>query len=207
MEVVTMEIEAKYAVVAPFAPAALDAIDLRPYALSPGGAERHHDQLLDTPARALTSRRLALRLRHIGDRIIITFKGPNIGTGATHEREEIEAAVRAPLSADFHQWPDAIVAHIEPLIGAAPLVTLVELDVTRIIWYVTLQGAIIAELALDDGVITANGQTTEVHELEIELKGSGGHEDLRALQDMLTRHLPLREETRSKLEQGLVLFH
>jgi inorganic triphosphatase YgiF len=201
-----MEIEAKYAVTAPLDPAQVETLDLRPYALRDRRAARQHDLLLDTATRALTARQLTLRLRAVGDQVTITTKGPNAGGAGIHEREEIEVTLAAPAPSDYRRWPPEIVRRIEPIVGDLPLQTLVEVDVLRFTWDVAAPSGVIAELALDEGMIAANARTTPVHELEVELKGDGTREDLNALQGRLTMSLPLQPEMRSKFEQGLALY-
>jgi CHAD domain-containing protein len=202
-----MEIESKYAVTGPLAPADLEAVDLHLYRLRPTGEERHHDVLLDTPARALTSHGCALRLRHFADgRVLATYKGANNVSGATHERDEVEAEVAESAIENGPHFPPAIAERITPLAGDAPLGTLVETDIHRQTWHVLRDDQTVAEIALDNGSIIANGLTAPVRELEVELKEDGTHSDLEALDKLLTRQLPLRPEPQSKLERGLALL-
>ncbi len=201
-----MEIEAKYAVVGPLDPAMLERLDLGPYQLRPSGEEQHHDEVLDTPTRALTTQYHELRLRHLPGHIIVTYKGPNLGSGARHEREEIEATFTGALPQDYRQWSPEIARGIAPIVGKATLAPLVEMDMRRRTWRILRQSGTIAELALDEGIIRASGRATPVRELEIELKEAGTREDLTALTQALTDQLPLRPEPRGKLERGLALL-
>ncbi len=202
-----MEIEAKYALTRPLEPSDLEAVDLHLYRLRQSGDERHHDVLLDTPAHALTSRRHALRLRRFADgRVVATLKGSNAGSGAIHEREEIEA----PLpdgTADVHpRFPPEIAQRIHPLTGDTPLIPLIENDIHRQTWQVLRDEQPVAEMALDEGSISANGLTMPVRELEIEIKDAGTRDDLEELGRLLSRQLPLAPEPRTKLERGLELL-
>ncbi len=65
-----MEIEAKYAIVGPLEPSAIDALKLEPYLLRPAGIKTQHDEILDTAGRAVTGSRHGLRLRHIEGHVI-----------------------------------------------------------------------------------------------------------------------------------------
>jgi inorganic triphosphatase YgiF len=202
-----MEIEAKYAITGPLEVATLEALDLSPYQLEPLKEEQHHDEVLDTPDRALTSKRQALRLRRAGGNITVTYKGPDTVSGGLHEREELEASFdAAALPGSYREWSPQIAERIEQSIGDAPLAPLVEMDVLRRTWNVLRHEQVIAELALDSGVIRAGGRTTPVHELEVELKGTGRRDDLEALDRVFSRALPLRPESQSKLERGLALL-
>lgn len=204
-----MEIEAKYALTGPVEPSDIETLAMDPYHLSAQGEERHTDVLLDTQTRALTSQGHAVRLRHRnGDdgHVIATYKGPNAGVEGVHERDEIEASLSKPVPEDYHQWSPEFAARVDPLVHAAPLEPLVETEIRRRTWRVRRGRQTIAELALDEGSIQANGRTAPVHELEIEIKGQGTKADLEALRQVLTTHLPLRPEPHSKLERGLALF-
>jgi inorganic triphosphatase YgiF len=202
-----MEIEAKYKVTGPLEAGELEALDLGPYRLEFLREEQHHDEVLDTSDRALTSRRQALRLRHDGGRIIVTYKGPDSVSGGLHEREEIEAAFAdGTLPSSYREWSPEISERVGPTVGDAELAPLVEMDVLRRTWSILRQEEIIAELALDNGVIRAGARSMPVHELEIELKGAGKRDDLKALDQTFARELPLQPESRSKLERGLSLL-
>ncbi len=207
-----MEIEAKYALTGPLEPADLEAADLHLYQLRFTGDERHHDVLLDTPTRALAAHKCTLRLRHHDDgRVTATYKGAHSTSGAVHSRDEVEAQVPdteldggQPI--DAHRLPPVLAERIEPLIGDAPLAPLVETHIHRETWAVLRDGQTVAEIALDDGGISANGLTAPVRELEVEIKEAGAPADLDALGQLLTQQFPLTPEPRSKFERGLVLL-
>ncbi len=77
-----MEIEAKFAITTPFPPERLNKLPIAPFTLRPAGVEQHVDTLLDTPSRAVTNAMHGLRIREIGERRVLTLKGPNRGVGA-----------------------------------------------------------------------------------------------------------------------------
>jgi inorganic triphosphatase YgiF len=201
-----MEVEAKYTIIGEVEPATLEQLHLRPYRLRQAGEEQHHDEVLDTPDCALTSHHQELRARYLDEQITVTYKGPDVGVGALHEREELEAKFAGPLPKDYRAWSPQIAQRVEPLVGKAALAPVVEMDVHRRTWELVRRTQVVAELALDEGVISANGKTTPVHELELELKEAGTRADLTALEDLFTRQLPLRPEPHSKLERGLALL-
>ncbi|HEX8982341.1 MAG TPA: CHAD domain-containing protein [Ktedonobacterales bacterium] len=203
-----MEIEAKFAITADLDPQQLDTLKLPNYMLRGAGVERHVDLLLDTPSRLVTGTLHALRIRTIGDRRVVTLKGPNAGSGGVHEREEIEAELSGPLSLDPNDWPREVGERALALIGGESLEVLLRLRVERRLWNVRRQGRIriVGELALDTGEITAAGRHEPIHELELELKGSGARDDLDTLSAALSQALPLAPESRSKLERGLALL-
>src|SRR5260370_3183094 len=145
----SMESAAKYARLGPLNPAALTSLDLGPYHLFPDGETHHQDVLLDTPAYAITSDGHTLRQRHSDGRVLLTYKGPNLGTDGVHEREEIEVPLEGPTSTDYHRWPHEIADRIAPLVGDAPLLPLVKLYVHRRKWQGEDVGALIGGVALD----------------------------------------------------------
>lgn len=203
-----VEIEAKYAILGPLSPTALSTLDLDPYVLLPEGERRHQDVVLDTPGRAITSAGNALRLRHTEDRVILTYKGPNIGSDSVREREEIERVLDGDRADayDPRHWPVDILARIAPLVGDAPLQPLIKTFVHRHTWSVERDGEMVGEVALDQGVISAGGRTTRIHELEIELKGNGQRTDLTALEQRLLAALPLQPQPLGKVQRGLALL-
>jgi inorganic triphosphatase YgiF len=202
-----MEIELKYKIARALDATAVEQLDASPYHLLPGKDEQHHDEVLDTPTRSLTGKRLALRLRRSAGTVTVTYKGPDTVSDGLHQREELEATFAADsLPRDYRDWSPEIAEQIEPSIGSAPLAPLVEMDVHRITWNIRRESHVIAELALDEGSIRAGGKTSPIHELEIELKGEGTRDDLDALDQLFSRQLPIQPESQSKLQRGLALL-
>ncbi|HST88094.1 MAG TPA: CHAD domain-containing protein [Ktedonobacterales bacterium] len=201
-----MEVEAKYAVIGPLDPERIAALDLGSYTVTARGKERHNDEILDTPDRALTTARQALRIRKTDEATLITLKGPNTVSGGVHAREEIERSLPADADGDPGRWPREIAEKVTPLLGDQRPGPLVRVDVVRHLWDVARDGERVAELALDKGAIYAGGRARPVHELELELKGAGERGDLDALTARLERALALIPEPRGKLERGLELL-
>lgn len=201
-----MEVEAKFAITDALAPEQIDALTLTPYSLRAAGVESHSDILLDTPSRELTQALRGLRVRTIGERRILTLKGPNRSTDGVHEREELEAPLDGPVSYDPREWPPEIGAQVQALTHGDPLAPLLRVQVERRLWAVRRGGRVIGELALDTGEIIAAGRREPVYELELELKGAGARSDLDALTATFLATLPLAPELRSKLQRGLALL-
>jgi inorganic triphosphatase YgiF len=201
-----VEVEAKFAITGSLEPAQILALSLSPYSLREAGIERHSDVLLDTPSRAITGTLHALRIRTIGERRILTLKGPNQGAEGVQEREELEEPLNGPLSYDPRDWPSEIGGQALTLAHGEPLSALLRVQVERRLWTVRRSGRVIGELALDDGEIIAAGRREPVHELELELKDAGKRADLDTLSAALMKALPLAPESRSKLQRGLALL-
>jgi len=208
-----MEIEAKYRVVGKLSPQRITSFDLHPYAVGSAEDERHHDILLDTKDRAITAGGFALRIREVGKRRILTLKGPPLGKGALHRREEIEAELEedSPGPAkkgrvSHAHWPEPIKGRVAELVGDESLVSLIQTDIHRTTWTIKRASQVVAELAYDVGEVYANGKSDAIHELEIELKGAGSEADLDALGERLCALAPLEPESRTKLSRGLALL-
>src|SRR5215831_11563627 len=160
-----MEIEAKYRVVGKLSPQRITSVDLHPYVIKPAEVERHHDSLLDTVDRAITSSGYALRIRETGKRRILTLKGPPSGEGALHRREEIEADLDADSTGPMKKgrvsrgrWPEPIKSKVNEMIGEEHLLSLIHTDIHRTTWKVERAGRVVAELAYDVGEVSANGK-------------------------------------------------
>jgi CHAD domain-containing protein len=208
-----MEIEAKYRVVGKLSPQRITSVDLHPYVMKKAEDERHHDSLLDTADRAITSNGYALRIREAGKRRMLTLKGPPLGEGEVHRREEIEAELDSDSPGPAKKgrvsrarWPEPIKGKVNEIIGEEQLLSLIHTDMHRMTWKIERAGRVIAELAYDVGEISANGKSDAVNEIEIELKGAGAESDLRTVGEMLRAQTPLEPESRTKLSRGLDLL-
>lgn len=89
---VAMEIEAKYYVSGADLEVLAGMRQLGPYVLVPVSApELQENTYFDTADGRLTTARHGLRLRRIGERALITLKGPaEVGSDAVHRRAEFE---------------------------------------------------------------------------------------------------------------------
>jgi inorganic triphosphatase YgiF len=208
-----MEIEAKYRVVGKLSSQRITSFNLHPYILSAGKDERHHDIMLDTKDRAITGSGYALRIREAAKRRVLTLKGPPLGEGALHRREEIEADLDVETPAPAKQrrvsrarWPEPIKNRVSELIGDQPLLPLIETSIHRATWTIERAGQYVAELAYDVGEVYANGRSDAINEIEVELKGAGAERDLHALSERLCALAPLEPESRTKLSRGLALL-
>lgn len=137
---------------------------------------------------------------------MLTLKGPNTGEGGVHVRQEWEAPLDPPVSLDYDVWPEPIAGRVAALAGDEALTPLLTISVKRHQWAVKRGSRVIGELALDNGVILAGGRREPIHELEMELKGSGARNDMEALRAFLLDQAPIAPEPRSKLERGMALL-
>jgi inorganic triphosphatase YgiF len=143
-----------------------------------------------------------VRLREGGASPLVTLKGPGTARDGVHQREEIELAT---MSHAPGAWPDAIRDRLARLIGHESLGPIFTVENHRRTWPLLRDGAVLGEIALDEGRIIAGDKGQPMHELEIELKG-GTPGDLESLRGLIMRALPARPEDRSKFARGLALL-
>jgi inorganic triphosphatase YgiF len=200
-----MEIEAKYRVgQAEIAlVAALRALD--PYTLAPAPApELQENTYYDTADGRLAAARHGLRVRRVGERALITLKGPAaVDAAGVHRRAEYEfpGADPHPLS-----WPPGPPRELAlALTGGAPLAPIAAVQTERQILHAAREGLVVAELALDRGVLRGGGREQPFTELEIELLPAGDPADIAAIAKALAAHITLDPEPRSKLQRAMAL--
>ncbi|NTV64234.1 MAG: CYTH domain-containing protein [Oscillochloris sp.] len=200
-----MEVEAKYIVSAHDMKIVAQMRQAGPYTLHLEPEPEHQrNRYFDTPDRRLAQARYGLRLRDVGERTLVTLKGPAEVVRGLHRRAEYEFAHADP---DPHTWPPGPARELAlALIGKASLVPTVTILTERTILFAHYQGRVVAEICLDSGVIHALSHAEPFNELEIELLPDGSEADLSALADALRSFIDLCPESRSKLQRGLALL-
>lgn len=158
----------------------------------------------DTPDLALQQRKIALRIREIGEKKIQTLKTAGQAQGGIHQRQEWECETE-------HNQPkldhieDGYLQHwfqseqIESKLGI-----IFSTNFSRKAYQIAFQGSDI-ELAIDQGEVRYQTQSDPISEVELELK-QGNIEDLFELALQLTEHLSLRLYNVSKAQRGYQLF-
>jgi inorganic triphosphatase YgiF len=207
------EIEAKLAIPDASAHAALGALRaLGAYRLEPAGEpERQRNTYFDTADMRLASQGCGLRLRDLGGRRIVTFKGAAVIRGGVHERgeweQELGGGEMAGVEHDLANWPAGEArSRALAIAGDAPIQPIVLVETLRHNRRALRDGRAAALLSLDEGVIAAGDQTLPFRELEIELLPDGTRADLDELIALLHARFPLAQENRSKLARGLELL-
>jgi inorganic triphosphatase YgiF len=152
----------------------------------------------DTPDGALSARKWTLRCRQEDDTFVCTLKIPAAG-GARGEWElecdDIHAAI--PVLAEKAGLPELVEltkSGIEHTCGARFVRRFREMVI----------GRTVAELALDQGVLTGGGNTAEFAEVELELK-EGSREDVIRLASLLATSYGLAQEPKSKVARARAL--
>jgi len=189
-----------------------DALDLvrRSPALSKlkqGRARKRalHSVYFDTEDFALLKHGIALRVREADGKRIQTLKTARDGRSAANERHEYETPLAHDAEKpDLNRLPSGLRAKIRKLAGKATIAPRVVTDIERIASQLRTASGDEIELALDSGVLRANGRTRAISEVELELK-QGNPASLYELALKLADSAPLRVRLASKSEQGLAL--
>lgn len=167
-----------------------------------------HNIYFDTPDDALRQRRMALRLRRVGDvaqpQWLQTLKVGGSDDSALSRRGEWEHAVaHAALSLPLLQttpWPEldpngAIFRSLEPRFTT---------DFQRTRWTVRQRNGSVIEVALDVGHIILGAHTAPLCELELELL-AGDAEALLEVASRIARQIAVLPLGSSKAESGYAL--
>jgi inorganic triphosphatase YgiF len=201
------EIEAKLAAPDERVFAELLALDaLGQFALRPlEQPERQVNVYFDTADGRLRDARHGLRVRSIGERRILTLKGPARLTGDVQARSEWEQE----LGGDT---PDALPdgelrARVQALTGGRSLEPVAVVHTLRQHIQATPSAAQApaVEIALDEGLITAGGRSMPLREVELELLAGGDRADLDRLVALVRERFGLEREPRSKQQRALEL--
>ena len=205
-----VEVELKYAADAAALATLAAAGRLGPAELGTVVVNDETDRYLDTADRRLAAHAWACRLRTrrvAGEaRTFVSLKGPaEAVAGALHRRPELEGpAIDDP---DPARWaPSPARELVDRLRDGRPLVEFLHLTQRRRERAVTIGGAPIGTLSLDDVVMRrGNQELGELRVVELELTGSGVEPRLPELAAALERVGGLTADHRSKLEHAMAL--
>lgn len=205
------EVEIKLSVL----PQDMAALAAHPLLQGPSRELRLENAYLDTPTLDLRAARMALRVRRIGRRELLTVKTAAASVGGLSRRGEWEVP-RPRGRPDFARIVDDADLAGRLNTWAPALTEVFRTDFSRRTWLVHHAGARI-EIARDDGwiVVGAAGRPRRERILELELELLDGPED--ALLDLAhtlvlgpqgrsESALRLRPAQRSKAERGYALF-
>jgi inorganic triphosphatase YgiF len=158
----------------------------------------------DTPDHGLATRRVALRVRHDGERRVQTIKAEK-GDRQGYARGEWEKEL-AGDQPELSDLPDAGEAS-RLLAGAAvreSLVPVFETDFERSEWLLDLGKGTEVICTLDQGEVRSGSKRSAIREAELELK-TGRAAEVFDLARSLHRDAPFRMESRSKAALGYAL--
>lgn len=176
-------------------------------ALAPPRRRELASTYFDTPDRRLARRGLALRVRRVGRRRIQTLKAASQGTSALADRAEWEVPI-AGEAPDLAAFPDPAAREAAGLVLPGELAPVFETRIERtelaVGWPQREQPEAVIAVAIDRGIIRADGKEEPVSELELELE-RGSERALAALAEALRGVAPLSVETRDKAVRGWAL--
>lgn len=204
-----VEREVKYQVLDQTLFRRLNAMDhLGDFALEHAGVIDIVTMYLDTQDLALFRSQYALRLRFVGDRVLLSLKGPSSSVDAIQVRPETE--ISAPGFSEKHVPGAAEVVRLMPsaaeLLRGLSLSPVLHVADRRALHYVLQDGAHAYEIACDTVTFSsprAPGQRAGETELEIEQKG-GSLEGLQSLMHIFELFFALTpRRSSSKYQDGL----
>lgn len=202
-----MEIEAKYIIDDQTAfERLLELRQMGDYALQPAAApDRQRNTYYDTVDGRLQKRRYGLRIRQVGEYSVATLKGESQVQAGLHERSEWEVPAISP---DPYTWPEGAARETAlSLLGETfRLVPLVQINTERHTIIARRDDLAVIEISLDNGTFEVAGRSQPFRELELELLPDGEYADLAALAELLSQHVDLQAENRSKLERAMTLL-
>ncbi len=156
----------------------------------------------DTAKFDLMRRGIALRLRRVNNRWVQTLKAETQSVGALTNRPEWEVTVTDGKHPDFSALPP-VALDLLAGIKLKRILPVFTTEFQRTTWQIESEQTQ-AEVALDSGKIHTDDASSNICEVEIELK-SGNPEFLFDVAIQLLEHVPLRVEPRSKAERGYIL--
>ncbi|AGB49035.1 hypothetical protein Metho_0787 [Methanomethylovorans hollandica DSM 15978] len=202
-----MEIEAKFSVPKKDTfEALMSAQSIGPFALSTAVQARLEDTYLDTVDMAIMSSGHYLRRRQKEDSIIYTIKslGGMRKNGVRH-REEMEYLLKQDTP--FEKWNDPDMKEfLAGIVGKNKLIPLFNVSHIRNVRNIFNKEKHVAELSLDDVLITVWEKRLEYLEIEVEMLPEGNKGDMEKLMDELKKNYSLSPDSLAKFEYALQLM-
>jgi len=195
-----LEVELKLAIAAGSIPA-LRAF-LAAASARRGGAATLHNTYFDTPGLHLLRRRVGLRVRKHGRRLLQTVKCTGVVTAGLSSRNEWEQPHRGDF--DFAAIGDAAIRRLLER-RRDRLVPVFTTHFRREIWIAQPAAGCEIEVAIDRGEIVAGDRKESITEIELELR-NGSPACLLAFARRLADAVAVLPDDRSKAERGYALF-
>ncbi len=165
-----------------------------------------YNTYFDTPEHDFLRAKIALRVRHIGEKRIQTLKTAGKSCGGLHQRQEWETEIDSNTP-NYELLPKKALPNWcqqpEKLQTIQPIFTT---DFKRTQWDVSFDDGSLVEIVLDQGEIKTDDNRLPLHEVELELK-SGSIVKLYQLALDCLQSIPLTLENHSKAARGYGLHH
>jgi inorganic triphosphatase YgiF len=177
------------------------------YSLSTLDVQSVWDTYLDTKRRRILAAGYSCRRRETNERVVITLMSLSKAEGSVHRRGEWEQKM-AIASRRPAEWPEGPVRDLLlRLVGGESLVSLFELQQTRVIRLLEQDEQPVAELRLDRVSLVGEEGEQVYLDLEVELLPQTPEATLTAIVACLGDEWYLEPEARSKFEWALALMN
>lgn len=159
----------------------------------------------DTRDLLLQQAGLAYRIRQTGKRFEAAIKISRAEAGSLTARQEYNVPVKG-WKPDFSGFSRAgLEMDITGLLGTAQVEKLFSVRIRRDVRLLRVTKETLVEMAVDEGVLSANGKKERINEIELELK-EGTLGDLLAYTAKIAALVPVFSEARSKYARGMALL-
>jgi CHAD domain-containing protein len=196
----------------------LDAVDLRPVErwlrsrpaetqprVEPGSVGEHRDTYFDSADWRLHLAGWTLRSREQDGRTEATLKSMGSGEDGRRDRREFTATVDGDSMDTLRRAHGPVGDRLRALIGSRPLQPMFEIRTRRRTFPLSVNGSVVAELALDDTAIPMGDERpATIQRVEVEVTGDDPRDAAGAFVDELRGACALRPATTSKFEAGLL---
>ncbi len=180
--------------------------NIGPFLLDAATQNRLEDTYLDTVDMAIMSNGYYLRRRQKEKGIVYTIRSlGGIRKNGVRHREEMECLLEQDIP--FEEWNDPDMKEcLTGIVGKSELMPLFNVSHTKNVRNAFYKEKHVAELILDDVLITVWEKKLEYLEIEVEMLSDGNEKDLEKLMSVLTKEYGLFPDPPSKFERALQLM-
>jgi exopolyphosphatase/guanosine-5'-triphosphate,3'-diphosphate pyrophosphatase len=184
----------------------ISAWNIGPFLLDAATQNRLEDTYLDTVDMAIMSNGYYLQRRQKEKGIVYTIRSlGGIRKNGVKHRKEMECLLEQDIPFEEWNYPD-MKECLTGIVGKSELMPLFNVSHTRKVRNVFDKERHVAELILDDVLITAWEKKLEYLEIEVEMLSDGNGKDLEKLMSVLTKEYGLFPDPSSKFERALQLM-
>ncbi len=159
------------------------------------------DTYLDTVDMVIYSSGYSFRCREKNDKVVYTLKSLKSADPLIHRREEIELVLSEKKNVE--NWKDSeLKSLILNLIGSGKLFPLFYVSHIRTTGILVTESRKVAELSLDDVILSCDNNKRSYLEVEIELEEKGTETELTKLVSFMEMELGLVPGSSSKFDNG-----
>ena len=201
-----VEVEIKYGIAdASFAQALLAEKCFCRYEIDEWLTRQHLDTYFDTPDLSFMSIGYAYRYRRTATRNIVQLKSLGMSSDYVHRRTELWSITDYPETPQTWE-PGPAKDLVTEVLQDKTLQILFEIRQIRQYCNLIHDGAVLAEMSLDEVVWQTGGTETKGWELEIEFSGDGSNSLMQCIDKEFVQTGNLTPEKQSKFERGMALL-